>query len=262
MENGRVMVLADHSVFINDMLRGDNQNAIFAYNCFDWLTESGKRKKVLFVEEGDVITTFDVPLQDLPDWPTPPVSELVNHVLSGLEDRDDLHNLLKERRVTRDGLLKVLLIFVTLGLFLYGILRLLRARQRIEPHVPLLAPTVTQLAPKSPLVEQRHRAMLREGNLWEAARDLARQCFPAETPVAPLARPRIHVQAHWWQRRALRRQIERLWQVAHGDRPERISAYEFSCLAVQVEDLQAAHARGKWRLDDNVPSPAVGRQQA
>src|SRR5262249_230316 len=36
--NGRLLVLADHSLFINDMmLQHDTDNIDFTYNCLDWL---------------------------------------------------------------------------------------------------------------------------------------------------------------------------------------------------------------------------------
>jgi len=55
---------ADHSVFINAMLvQNDNQNAVFAYGCVDWLTENGKRKHVLFINEGHLQSRFDTPLK-------------------------------------------------------------------------------------------------------------------------------------------------------------------------------------------------------
>src|SRR5205807_757161 len=48
---GRLLVLADHSVFINDMLgRADNDNFTFALLCLEWLTDGGRRDRVLFVE--------------------------------------------------------------------------------------------------------------------------------------------------------------------------------------------------------------------
>src|SRR5262249_5411195 len=54
---GRVLVLSDHSVFINDMmLQGDNSNIDFTYNCLEWLRDGPeKRTHVLFVDEGSVV---------------------------------------------------------------------------------------------------------------------------------------------------------------------------------------------------------------
>jgi hypothetical protein len=247
---GRVLVLADHSMFINDMmLRDDNDNTLFAYNCIDWLTDRRKRTNVLFIEEGEVVTTFDVPLRDVPDPPIPPLADMINHVVSGIENRDDVHNFLRDHNVRRDPVLRYALLVVTVGLIGYGLFRLLRARQRMEPQMPLLEATLAQQAPDMPLVEQRHRAMLVDGNLWEAARDLARQCFPAAERRAPAeGTPGVVVTGSWWEQRTLRKQVQRLWQVAHADRPERITALQFSYLAVEAENVRTAYTQGKWRL--------------
>ncbi len=75
--HGRVLVMADHSVFINEMmLQQDNGNVEFAYNCVKWLAgdEAERRTKVLFVEDGRINARFEVPLKEMPD-------ELANKLL-------------------------------------------------------------------------------------------------------------------------------------------------------------------------------------
>jgi hypothetical protein len=45
-KGGRILILADHSVFINDMMTpDDNDNLEFASNCLEWLTDGGKRSR-------------------------------------------------------------------------------------------------------------------------------------------------------------------------------------------------------------------------
>src|SRR5205823_15111367 len=40
--SGRALFLADHSLFINCMLlQEDNDNAVFAHNCLEWLVQTG-----------------------------------------------------------------------------------------------------------------------------------------------------------------------------------------------------------------------------
>src|SRR5262249_30043110 len=66
---GRVLVLADHSIFINEMmLPNDNENVEFTIACVRWLrgdttSKRGRRTKVLFVEEGQVQTKLEIPLK-------------------------------------------------------------------------------------------------------------------------------------------------------------------------------------------------------
>lgn len=71
-EFGRMLFVADHSIFINEMLvHGDN--ALFANNVTEWLCEGGQRKTLVLIHEGDV----------LPDWsfgaspPSIPLSSLL-----------------------------------------------------------------------------------------------------------------------------------------------------------------------------------------
>lgn len=75
---GRLLVIADHSLFINEMLvHGDN--AAFANNVCRWLCESGTRSKLVLVNEGKV----------LPDWsfgespPAIPLDRLLRAVQRG-----------------------------------------------------------------------------------------------------------------------------------------------------------------------------------
>ncbi len=83
--DGRVLVMADHSVFINEMLmQKDNGNIHLSYKCLKWLSgKKGERTTVLFVEDGTIKTRFDVPLKDdggkLAD-------EILNAVLNRLPD--------------------------------------------------------------------------------------------------------------------------------------------------------------------------------
>jgi hypothetical protein len=59
---GRVLIMADHSIFINDMLlRPDNGNLAFALRCVQWLRDGpqGRRKQILFYEEGNLRTDLE-----------------------------------------------------------------------------------------------------------------------------------------------------------------------------------------------------------
>ena len=79
VNGGRALVMADHSIFINEMMiQRDDANVEFSYNCLKWLSEAGgndPRTKVLFVEDGNVKATFEVPLKDMP-------AELIDRILN------------------------------------------------------------------------------------------------------------------------------------------------------------------------------------
>lgn len=254
---GRVLFLADHSVFINSMmLQPDNGNFQFAERCLDWLSNGDgevKRKEVLLYDEGNLVTTFNVPLQDVPfpsikDIPDPILA--ADQLIAGLE-REDMFNRLLFDHVTPGQLLRALSVLLTAALACYGLTRLLRARHRIETAAPLLEPALERLAPAGTVLEQRHQALLAHGNLGEPARELARGFFRVALGTSALdgdVPPGLHADAGWLQRRAIRQQVERLWQLAQAAEPLRVSAGEFAKLAGQVRELRAALEEGRLRL--------------
>jgi hypothetical protein len=132
-------------------------------------------------------------------------------------------------------------------LLLYGLVRLAKARHRGELAAFPLAVAVGRLAPARTALQQRHQDMLRAGSVWEAARALARQCFEAAgiPPGAPgEPPPQVTAAGGWWERWRLRRQVRRLWQLAYGRAPVRVSASEFMRLAAEMERVKVALAGG------------------
>jgi hypothetical protein len=237
---GRVLVLADHSVFINDMmLQTDNDNIPFAYNCLEWLS-ADRRRRVFFCEEGEVNTKFDVPVAEPP---LPPPGPWLNELIQGIE-QENLFNQTILRRFPPGQIFRVLLLALTGLLLLYGLARLMKSRYRVEPAAAPLAQAVNRQLALQAVLHQRHQDMLRADNLWEAARTLARQCFePGAAPNGNGA-PRVRVQGGWWERRRLSGQVNRLWRLAFGARPERVTATEFVDLVREMEAVKAALAKG------------------
>jgi len=93
---GRLLVLADHSVFINEMMiQDDTNNLDFASNAVEWLRDNGRRTRVLFVEDGAIQDTFDIPLQkevvslrDLQPW----LADAANKIVDQAEDQHHREN--------------------------------------------------------------------------------------------------------------------------------------------------------------------------
>jgi hypothetical protein len=269
--NGRALVLSDHSVFINGMMlqpKSVNDNFDFAYNCINWLTERGARKQVLLFEDGAVNADFSLPpLKWVPDASVPPLDPRVspvavmNKLLAHWEDRN-LFNSVLLNHVQLGRILSFLAIVLTLALVAYGYYRLLQGRHRLELGTPLFARTLHRLTPALATVDQRLEAMLREGNLWAAARNLARHCFGPSHRVEPgltgqeaelagtLLRPRIRVKGGWWKRWVLGHQVRRLWQLAYAETPEPVSPREFSRLVAWSHKIRAALADGTLHLDE------------
>ncbi len=257
---GRELVLADHSVFINALLfQQDNGNLDFTMRCIDWLTDHGKKKQVLFADDGVYQKEFDIPFKELPMPPLPPPEALVRAVdrgLQGLEEENRFNKELERGLLNIDfrKFLQGLVIFGTLALALYGLVRLSSARQRHEPKVPLLADAAPVPDKTAGWLEMRHRAMQEEHNYWEAARSLARQgleaVFGSELVLgaAPPSLPRLDVKGSWRQRRQLRRLVTRLWDLAYGERPIHVSSRKLASLAAEIETVRTEVASGNLAI--------------
>jgi hypothetical protein len=257
--SGHVLLLADHSIFIDEMmLQKDNDNFDFAFNCVEWLTtregrRAARRDRVLFVYDDEIISNFGPPL---PEPPTPPIPPLnVNQILTELE-RKDIFNRLILDQVRLERILQVLFSALSLGLVAYGLIRFQRARHRPEPAPPLARGLVPQ-GPAWSLVAQRHQELLSDGNVWEVARALARQFFDsvAGTPphsAVPAADgpslPSIILSGDGSRESSLADQVRRLWNLAYGAAPTRVSPRQLDELIAQLEALQTALSRGTLRL--------------
>jgi hypothetical protein len=267
---GRLLVLADHSVFINAMLwQRDIDNLEFTEKCIQWLTdkEDGRRKYVLFMEEGSPRLDFDVPMKEVPWPPLESVVQAVNQGLRGMEEENRFNDMLADTfgSMDRAKVLQLLAAVLTIGLVVFCVIRLMHARHRLEAGVPLLNTGLKQLVSAASLVDQRQRSMIREGNFWEAARVLARQAFAGvlasqngsavkRTRHTPRLLPPLHVQGNWKQSRIWKRQVSWLWKLAYGDEPIAVSARKLAEVTAMVEQFHKARADGLVQFGEAPPS--------
>lgn len=259
---GRLLVVADHSMFINDMLlREDTYNITFAIHCLGWVRGQQERRQVLFLEEGMAVTNFQESL-GMPPPPPEALAELMNTAIRGLQEEDRFNELalrMLSRWIRPDQILLAAMLLLTFILVGYGFLRLGKNRHRVEKGRMLLATLLARPVARAAAVELRHRAMLEEGNLWEAARALTRQCFDGtlRANVAAMSQlaaewgqpPRVQVAGGWWKRWQLGNQVRRLWQLAYDPVPAPVSAREFTQLAAQVRTIRAALEAGTIRIE-------------
>jgi hypothetical protein len=258
---GRLLVLADHSVFINQMMQQtDNGNWHFAFRVAKWLNESGERKRILFIEDGVPQSGVKVEqLQALPpqEMPKPSMNALVgkaNEFLANLEHYDELNQFLSDKFPPR-WLIRWLLILLTILLVCYGFVRFRRSRHRVDPSEPLLATAVKRTKPNASAFELRQHSLISSGNLWEPARLLAREFFEAalgggrgSASAARMRLPRFRVE-HGGLRGWLQEQrVRRLWRFAHQPLPQPVSMRQFRKLARKVADLKDAVAQGRIRF--------------
>jgi hypothetical protein len=252
---GRILVLADHSIFINGMmLQTDNDNFAFAVRCVNWLAERehGKRDWVLFMDEGAVVTDFHVAVKRVPDQPISPV-EFADQLIAGMEQDNVFNNLLLDL-FPRSRILSAWALGLTTLLIIYGLYRLARASYHADTDVPLLAGNLATLVPATPIMERRRQALLRDGNFWEAARDLARQELAAmgydpRPSAVPAWQPQFVMNGAWAERRRLKPLVTRLWQLAYGEPIQPVSRRQFGRLLDEVNTLKKAVREGRLHLE-------------
>jgi hypothetical protein len=295
VEAGRVLVLADHSIFINEMmLPEDNGNVEFTYNCLEWLrgdpTEG--RTKVLFVVDGNINSFFQVPLREMPDElmkrlieylgqhpdeaaklalniathhpretaklaldaasavdkATQKIAPEVDRKMQEVDERDGINDRFLDGFADKDGLLRGLVVWLAVLVVLYGCYMIgWKARRRSDLEGPLLSAALYRLAPAETVGEQRRRDLIRGDNLWEPARDLARQCLAASGLPATADSPRVVVQGGWMRRWTMTSQVRRLWQLAYGP-PRRVSLKRWRRLLREAEQVKTAVASGVVRF--------------
>jgi hypothetical protein len=273
-DRGRLLLLADHSVFINEMIlrelvNGDNNNLTFATKVVDWLRE-GKRDRVLFVEDGEIQTEFNVILNQKPQ----PLRKLqqafvqtADEELVNFQKTHRAQNTLNEELVRGVGEVSgeqlfhgggqenfyLLLVLLAAGAaVLYGFVRLVRASHRVEAGVPLLATAVGRHRPGVSTLAMRQRHALVENDLREFARTLAREWFE-EVPGYPGPEwerpPRVDVEGGFLRRLSLRRQVRALWRLAHDDALPALTQWAFRRLAADADRLRQARERGELHLE-------------
>jgi hypothetical protein len=266
---GRILVLADHSVFINDMmLQPDNDNFDFALGAIRWLTEPASPggpapRRVFFVDEGAVVTDFKVPLKDPPGIPLP-TADVLNQLLLGIE-YDNVFNRLILNRFSLGQVLSGIALGLTGTVVVFGGMRLARSSHGIDPHAPVAVLGTGSALPGAGLIDQRHQTMLAEGKLWEAAREIVRQNLRALGSQEPRVSqpetsqgesgfhgnrpPEIVGGGRSGRRRYLRNLMLRLWALAYAESPRRLSRAEFRRVVIEVDELARAAKEGTLQLN-------------
>jgi hypothetical protein len=253
-KKGRLLVMADHSIFINDMmLQPDNDNVTFAINAVRWLADAGngqRRTNVVFFDDGQIQTDFNVSLE-YPQPKLPPLVPLADEIVVGLERENAFNKTLLEMAGGPGPILRTIAFLLTLGLLFFGLYRFLQGRHRPESRVPRLPGRLAALTAAVPAVERRHQAVIAQGNLAEAARELAHQAFAAVglTPTADAPPPAVSVVGGWpFRARRWRREVNDLWTLAARGPVRRISPNALRRLDLTLHNLLAAVAAGEVRL--------------
>ncbi len=263
-EGGRILLLADHSIFINEMImQTDNGNLDFSYNCLKWMAEgkNGPRTRVLFVEGKKIQQQFDVPLREMPDGLMRFFVDFLNHLgeiarkgtpileqkLRSFDESDGFDAWIWTH--FHDKALVFLTVVLAVLVVLYGCWKIgWKGRHRSDLQGPLLASVLHRLAPTGTVSEQRRQSLIRGDNLWEPARDLARQCLVSAGGSQTATLPPVAVRGGWLRRWTTAGRLRRLWRLAYGP-PLRVRLNDWRRLLREVQELKTAFADGtvQWR---------------
>ncbi|MCE9564832.1 MAG: hypothetical protein K8U57_22590 [Planctomycetes bacterium] len=263
----RFIAMADHSVFINQMLiEPGTENLELTYRVIDYLQGPEKRKKCLFIENGRVIDRFDGLRQAFakpkPQMPMPnpkAVQDKVVDMGNRLIDHFETNNMLNR------GLLQIFKLpsiarFFLLLLMVYAtwflLKRMFSSRKPTDiPPSPMVAGV-----PSGPpgVFDRRQKELIRRNNIYEPVRDMVREFFATvgvHGEPGPKC-PKVVISRAVRKPESLRLAVKDFWALAFGP-PQEMTVNRWRELSVYLDRVRVAHAERKWHFAD-VPAPALG----
>ncbi len=269
---GRLLVLADHSVFINEMMYPKETNNVeFTQAALEYLHRGGRRTRVLFLEEGGVQTKLDVKMKSV----RLPVEEALQMVVekrnelaaeaqrwvgrkqSGFGHGEHVIAELENYEGGRARAAGAALIFATLLLLMYLLYRVgVRERFGHDRAEPLAAATGARL-PDRPLAAQRVEAMVDADDIRDLLSQVARTWLAARGVAPPdgakSAPPAWRLTGGWWARRSLAARLDSVWRLAAGAHASRAAVSSAAWWQGEMDDLAARQAKGEWAGPEQQP---------
>lgn len=277
---GRAMWIADHSIYVNEMLRhGDN--ARFMFNTLGWLTEGGQRRKLILIQDGMVLSAVNfnhpaippIPLDELAqNLPTPSAEllrALANDAIIAAEDEDLPNQLLRNRPhdMRINDLRRAFITAVVFFLIVVFVMQLFVTGRPLGPlsvrgtggagrtkgvaHPAMAAAAIATDDVWKPPTEQ----LLRGGTIPRTARTLAQQCLLALSdppPVDPNWQqsqcPALVTTQPFYRRRRLNWTVRQLWQIASGQIAPVRHHRQLQKLTEQLTWLKQLHKNQQIRL--------------
>ncbi len=257
------VAIADHSVFINQMLiEPGTDNLELTHRLIEYLkgpalAPQAKRNKCVFIENGEVIDQFDTLRRAIageePAAPLPSLDaiqeklvDLMNNVADDIQTRDVLNGLLLNL-FSLPAIIRLVLVATGIYATIYILRRAFASRQPQDLPAP---PVVAGVSTGPPEVFDRRRLeLLRRNNLYEPARDLVRDFFTSigvgdATDSEP---PPIFISSAVKRPESLRQAFHEFWKLAYGP-PQKLFPERWQAMEPYLDRLRQAHAEGKWGL--------------
>ncbi len=255
--DGRYLGLADHSVFLNVMVlteQNPNGNLEFTDACINWLRGPEGKNRCLFVEDGAIKTTFDLPLPEIDLLPFVLQSLLVlekhgDQLVREMEQQDSFNHT-TQSLFGRRAVVRFVLIALTSFLMFVGFTRLMRARTAPDPARTLVTPEIAALIPRGNALQQRFEGLLELENIYGAAREMVREYMAgidAEPGTSEMP-PHLVIRENARDANHLRRRIMRLWQIGFGSQPIKIKPTEWRALTEDLKEVLEKADNGVWHF--------------
>lgn len=274
---GRMLVFADDNVFANGMMgfkkdetaeQGysfDNGNWELTNRTIDWLkrtSDDGGRTHCLFIENGNIIEQFAIPIPPKPKTPIPelPPEVMANLVLTYMNPLIDeaqernFFNRVIEGWLGFPRLLRWFIILMSI-LFLFTCLRwMIRGRGKFDPRTSMTPNSQAGLVPRGGIVTQRTAAQIEVGNLYEAASRRVRDRFEVlgARPLSDGNMPAVLIAGDVPDWPIVRRTVEWLWMLGYGGQPVAVPPGDWDRMNALLERVMVRASRGDWSFGQAV----------
>ena len=245
---GRLLAVADHSVFTNQMMM-HGSNLTFTNNVIDWLCAGEDRQYLIFIRDGEVMPKYQLGSQ-LP--PIPPevltnamasvlqksrpnlfdssFREFTNNAIQSMQARDVFNYAVRNRPRMRRSHIRRGAVIGLAALFLSSLIVRMVTTRRRDPVFKV----------GQARKQKDHSA---------TARLLIRDFFISDnlTERPNEARP-VAIATGWWTRRKLQRTLRRLWRSVTTDAPSRTTAKQLESLRKKLHQLNELRCSGQLRI--------------
>jgi hypothetical protein len=263
-QRGRYLVLADHSIFLNQMLLAYsedtgllNSNLQFTIDCIDWL-KGEHRDRCLFVEDGEVKTDFELQFPESKDTYLDRMLKLLmfleangngNKLVASAQEADFFNTLLRGFFSTREIVRTVIIVLVCLSIF-FLFWMTFRNRASTDPARLLVTPELAAMIPRGDVLRQRFDSLQEVDNVYEAARQLIRDFLSGmgAEPDANGLPPRLIIKDGYEDADGLRRKVGRLWRIAYDSEPVRVAPETWSTIKEDLKAVLADADEGWWKF--------------
>ena len=263
---GRVLFVADHSVFANMMLmHGDN--ARFAWNCVSWLEKGQSRTSLLFVENGQASRTYQFGAPPLPKFrldrllkntltqDNESLRAFANRFVTSLEDSNVFNRTLAGPQDLGQRPIRQAVALLACAAVAFMFVRwLVFSRSRVVGPVSSV--------PAADTTNHRAAELIRLGRFDSSAQSLAREFFVRDMvnrglqatimDWQSLRQPRWNFGLPLWQALRSRGRVRFVWKVAtrSGGPPMRKRRFKRFLRSLQwLEELRrAGRLHTKWEL--------------